>query len=41
VTLGDETITEVPLVALENVAEAGFFGRLYDQAMRAVYSLFD
>ncbi|MEE4378294.1 MAG: D-alanyl-D-alanine carboxypeptidase family protein [Candidatus Competibacteraceae bacterium] len=41
VTLGDETITEVPLVALENVAEAGFFGRIYDQAMRAVYSLFD
>jgi D-alanyl-D-alanine carboxypeptidase (penicillin-binding protein 5/6) len=41
VTLGDETIVEVPLVALADVAEAGFFGRLFDRAMRAVYSLFD
>lgn len=41
VTLGEETVNEVPLVALEDVAEAGFFGRMMDQTVRGVYSLFD
>ncbi|MCP5419393.1 MAG: D-alanyl-D-alanine carboxypeptidase [Gammaproteobacteria bacterium] len=41
VTLGQETVNEVPLVALQDVAEAGFFGRLMDQAIRGVYSLFE
>jgi D-alanyl-D-alanine carboxypeptidase (penicillin-binding protein 5/6) len=30
VTLNDESIVTLPIVALENVAEAGFFGRMID-----------
>lgn len=30
VTLGDRLVAEVPLVALQNVGPAGFFGRAYD-----------
>ena len=30
VMLGTDTVAEVPVVALEEVAEAGFFGRLWD-----------
>ncbi|MEG1968645.1 MAG: D-alanyl-D-alanine carboxypeptidase family protein [Burkholderiaceae bacterium] len=30
VTLGDRVVAEVPLVALQNVGPAGFFGRAYD-----------
>jgi D-alanyl-D-alanine carboxypeptidase (penicillin-binding protein 5/6) len=40
VTLGQETVNEVPLVALRDVAEAGFFGRLIDRIMRGIYALF-
>lgn len=31
VSLGDESISDVPLVVLNDVAEAGFFGRLVDE----------
>ena len=30
VTLGEQTVAEVPLVALEDVGQAGFFGRAWD-----------
>ncbi|MEY3018965.1 MAG: hypothetical protein RL336_2100 [Pseudomonadota bacterium] len=30
VTLGDETVVKLPVVALESIDEAGFFGRLFD-----------
>jgi D-alanyl-D-alanine carboxypeptidase (penicillin-binding protein 5/6) len=30
VVLGDQTLREVPLVALEGVAQAGIFGRTWD-----------
>ena len=30
VKLGTDTVAEVPLVALEGVEQAGFFGRLWD-----------
>ena len=32
VELADKTLAEVPLVALEEVPEGSFFGRLYDRA---------
>ena len=30
VKMGNDTVAEVPLIALEDVAEAGFFGRMWD-----------
>ena len=30
VVLGDQTLREIPLVALEGVAQAGIFGRTWD-----------
>lgn len=39
-TLGADTLSDTPLVALQDVAEAGFFGRLWDQIVRFFSSLF-
>ncbi len=39
-TLGDENIAEYPLVALEEIKEAGFLGRLSDSVSRWFGSLF-
>ncbi|WP_196139361.1 D-alanyl-D-alanine carboxypeptidase family protein [Aliikangiella sp. G2MR2-5] len=39
--LGDETVAEYPLVALEAIEEAGFFGRTADSVSRWFDSLFD
>jgi len=39
-TLGDEKLAEHPLVALEEVEEAGFFGRISDSVSRWFGSLF-
>lgn len=41
VTLGADTMTSVPLVALRSVAEAGFLGRVWDQMLLTVYALFE
>lgn len=38
--LGDETIAEYPLVALQDVAEAGFFGRMSDSVSQWFSSVF-
>ncbi len=40
ITLGDETVGEYPLVALEDVPEAGFFARLWDGFMLWLSQLF-
>ncbi|WP_163835456.1 D-alanyl-D-alanine carboxypeptidase family protein [Spartinivicinus ruber] len=40
VSLNDQLIREVPLVALESVAEAGFFKKLWDQLRLFFYRLF-
>ncbi|WP_425347677.1 D-alanyl-D-alanine carboxypeptidase family protein [Spartinivicinus poritis] len=40
VSLNDQLIREVPLVALESVAEAGFFKKLWDQLRLFFYQLF-
>lgn len=37
---GEKALSEAPLVALRNVAEAGFFGRLWDSILLFFYSLF-
>jgi D-alanyl-D-alanine carboxypeptidase (penicillin-binding protein 5/6) len=41
VALGDETLAEAPLVALQDVAESGFVGRFVDGLMMTVSSWFD
>jgi len=41
VVLDDETLADVPLIALSQVAEGGLFGRLTDQAIMTFQSLFD
>lgn len=41
VALDDKTITEKPLVALRDVEQAGFFGRMVDQIRLSVSSLFE
>ena len=41
VTLGDQPVSEVPLVALAEVAEAGFVGRMSDTAIRWFNSFFE
>ncbi|EKF75791.1 D-alanyl-D-alanine-carboxypeptidase [Alcanivorax hongdengensis A-11-3] len=40
VKMGDKTLVEKPLVALENVEEAGFFSKLWDHIMLFFKSLF-
>jgi D-alanyl-D-alanine carboxypeptidase (penicillin-binding protein 5/6) len=40
-TLDEETVATIPLVALDDVAEAGFLGRFSDQALMMINSLFD
>ena len=37
---GDQALVQVPLVALEDVPEAGFFGRLWDSIVRFFVNLF-
>jgi D-alanyl-D-alanine carboxypeptidase (penicillin-binding protein 5/6) len=41
VTLDDTVVADVPLVALQPVAEANLFGRLVDQVMFSMHSLFE
>lgn len=41
VALDDRTITEKPLVALSNVEQAGFFGRMIDQMRLSIGALFE
>ncbi len=41
VTLDDTAVAKVPLVALQSVAEANLFGRLVDQVMFSMHSLFE
>ncbi len=41
VALDDETLAEEPLVALRDVEQAGFFGRMVDQMRLSVGSLFE
>lgn len=40
VSIGGKTIAEQPLVALETIEQAGFFGRLFEHCKRFVLSLF-
>jgi D-alanyl-D-alanine carboxypeptidase (penicillin-binding protein 5/6) len=40
VNLGETPLSETPLVALQEVPEAGFFGRLWDSILLFFYSLF-
>jgi D-alanyl-D-alanine carboxypeptidase (penicillin-binding protein 5/6) len=40
VTLGQDTLTKAPLLALQDIAPAGFFGRLWDRFILMLYSLF-
>jgi D-alanyl-D-alanine carboxypeptidase len=37
----DTAVAKVPLVALQSVAEANLFGRLVDQVMFSMHSLFE
>ncbi len=41
VALDEQLVTEIPLVALADVAEAGFLGRVTDQAIMMFHSLFE
>ena len=41
VTLGNESIAVAPLVALQDVAESGFVGRIIDGLFMTVSSWFD
>lgn len=41
ITLSDETVATSPLIALRDVAEAGFMGRLFDQMRLTLTSLFE
>ena len=41
VTLGDKTIADTPLVALQDVAEGGFLGNMVDEIVLMIKSLFD
>ena len=40
VTMGDKTLVNTPLVALQDVPRAGFFGRLWDALWYPIYALF-
>ncbi len=40
VTMGDKTLVNPPLVALQDVPQAGFFGRLWDALWYPLYALF-
>jgi D-alanyl-D-alanine carboxypeptidase (penicillin-binding protein 5/6) len=41
VTLGQDTLADIPLVALQDIPEAGFIGRLWDRILLFFYSLFN
>ncbi|MFO1350683.1 MAG: D-alanyl-D-alanine carboxypeptidase family protein [Gammaproteobacteria bacterium] len=41
ITLDGTAVTDLPLVALQDVAEAGLLGRLTDDVLLMIYSLFD
>lgn len=40
ITLGDDTVAERPLLALENIEEAGFFAKIWDHVMLFFKGLF-
>jgi len=41
ITLDDETVADIPLVALSDVAEAGLLGRFSDQVLMMIDSMFN
>lgn len=41
IQLDDQVVADIPLVALNNIAEAGLVGRLTDEVLMMLYSLFN
>jgi len=41
VKLGDQEVSKTPLVALKEVPESGWFGRMIDAILMFFYSLFN